>query len=461
MATITRENIGVLNDKLTVSVVKEDYLPAFDKVVKQFSKTANIPGFRKGMVPAGLVKKMHGPAIFTDEVLKSVEKELGTYLQQEKIDIFAQPIALENEAKNLDMNNPGEYAFDFEIGLKPSFEITPLKDPKTLTRYNISIPDKMVDEEVDRLQLKGGKMTDPETVTTEDNVVNVVFDECDALGNLAEGGIQKDNSLLVKYFSPAIRGELMGKKKGDSIVFQLATSFDEERLAWVLEDLGFAKEDKEAAQKYFKLTLTKVGLLEKRELDEAFFKEIYPNEDLKTTGDFRNKIKEEIERYYAQESRHYLQNDIFEMLVHETPITLPETFLKKWMQTGGSEKRKTAEEAEKEYLQFDHQLRWTLISDKLVRENGITVSMEEIKEATRQKILSYYGAGMGDSGADWLDAYADKMSKDEKYVEQQYREMLNAKLFDWLEKQVAVEEKELSADEFIKLPHKHHHHEHE
>ena len=160
MATVTRENIGLLNDKITVKVSQEDYLPNFDKAVKQFSKAANIPGFRKGMVPAGMIKKMHGQALFADEVLKTVEKELTGYLKAEKLEIFAQPLSLEKENKQLDFNRPEEYAFDFEVGLKPEFEISPLEPGKTtLTKYKVKVTEEMVDEEVKRLQIKGGKMT--------------------------------------------------------------------------------------------------------------------------------------------------------------------------------------------------------------------------------------------------------------------------------------------------------------
>lgn len=459
MATITRENIGLLTDKITVNLTKEDYLPNFDKTVKQFSKNANLPGFRKGMVPPGLIRKMHGPALFTDEVLKSVEKELGQYLQQEKLEIFAQPLSMESLPKQFDPEQPGDYAFDFEIGLKPGFEIPSLKD-QALTRYRITVTGPMVEEEMDRLQMKGGKMTEPEAITTDDNVVNAVFEECDEQGNPVENGIRKDNSLLLKYFSPAIREQLMGKKKDDSIVFPLSGSFDAEKLEWVLEDLGFAKDDADAARKYFRLTITKVGLLEKRALEEAFFNEVYPGMDIHTEEDFRNKVKSEIEHYYEHESRHRLDDDIFEILVHHTAMDLPVSFLKRWMQNGG-EKKKTAGEVEKEYPQFDHQLRWTLISDKLIRENGLSVSVDEMKENIRQKIRSYYGGGIAGAGDDWLEAYADKMIRDEKYTEQLYREMINAKLFGWLESQVNPLEMELPADEFIKLPHKHHHHEQE
>ncbi len=253
--------------------------------------------------------------------------------------------------------------------LKPEIKVTPLEGNKTtLTKYNIKVTDEMVEDEVTRLQIKGGKMNEPETIDTEDNVLSVIFEESDAAGNVVEGGIKKENSILLKYFTPAIQAQLMGKQKDASIVFQLATSFDEERLGWILKDLGFDKDDKEAAQKYFKLTVAKVGLIEKRELDEAFFNEIYPGADITTEEAFRAKLKEEVEKYWASESRNHMHNDLFEVLVHETPIELPKDFLKRWLQTGG-EKPKTAEEAEKEYPNFDHQLRWTLVSDKLIRDN--------------------------------------------------------------------------------------------
>src|SRR5215813_3246747 len=123
MATVTREHIGELNDKLTLSLSKEDYLPAFEKSLKDYSKKANIPGFRKGMVPAGLIRKMYGSSLFTDEVLRSIDRELVRYLETEKINIFAQPLPDEINLRQLDVNSPADYHFSFEIGLKPEFNL--------------------------------------------------------------------------------------------------------------------------------------------------------------------------------------------------------------------------------------------------------------------------------------------------------------------------------------------------
>ncbi|HEX4849253.1 MAG TPA: trigger factor, partial [Puia sp.] len=243
MSTVTRENIGLLNDKITVKVAKDDYLPSFEKALKEYGRKANIPGFRKGMVPASLIKKMYGNSVFADEVLKSVEKELTSYMENEKLDIFAQPLPLpENDARQINMSQPDEYAFAFEVGLKPNFEL-PVLEKQNPTLLKVAVTDPMVDEEIDRLRLKNGKMTEPEIVDSEDNVLNVVFDEVDENGNAIEGGIHKDNSLLLKYFNQDFRQQWMGKKKDDSIVLKVNKAFDEKEREWILHDLGFAKED--------------------------------------------------------------------------------------------------------------------------------------------------------------------------------------------------------------------------
>src|SRR5688500_7183784 len=147
MATITKENIAVLHDKLTVKLEKTDYLPSFEKALKEYGKKANIPGFRKGMVPADLIKKMYGPSLFTDEVLRSVDRELVGYLQQDKLDIFAQPLPMEVDINQLDVNNPADYTFHFEVGMKPDFSLADLgKAP--ITRYVVDVTDEMINNEI-------------------------------------------------------------------------------------------------------------------------------------------------------------------------------------------------------------------------------------------------------------------------------------------------------------------------
>lgn len=262
MATVTKENIGLFHEKLSVKLEKTDYLPAFEKALKDYSKKANIPGFRKGMVPTGLIKKMYGPSVFTDEVLRSVDRELIKYLETDKLDIFAQPLPMESDIRQLDMNNPAEYVFHFEVGMKPDFKLPDLAKAKT-TRYKVTVTDEMLDNEVTRLQNRYGNMIDQEAVSSDEDVLNVAFIESDAAGTETEGGIKKDNSLLVKYFTEDFRKQVTGKKVGDFVILQLRTAFDEKEREWILEDLGLKKDDATAADKHFKLVITKIGLLEK------------------------------------------------------------------------------------------------------------------------------------------------------------------------------------------------------
>jgi trigger factor len=455
MATITRENIGLLHDKLVVKVNKDDYFPAFDKKLKEYSKNANIPGFRKGMVPAGMIKKMYGNSIFSDEVLKSVEKELYNYLNTEKPDVFGQPLPLESDLANLNINNPGDYEFGFEIGLKPQFSIADLSKA-SLTLYKVTITDKMIDEEVNRMQIKGGKMTEPELIDNEENVLNIHFNESDKEGIAIEGGIEKENSVLLKYFTPVLQKKLMGLKKEDSIVFQLKESFEGDKLEMMLQDLGFEKNDAAAAEKYFKLRIAKIGLVEKKELNEAFFKEIFPAKEIKTEEELREALREEIAQYWSSQSRNQLHDQLYHYLLDETKMEFPADFLKRWLQTGG-EKVKTAEEAEIEFPGFSNQLSWTLISDRITREHNLQVTKEEVYNSMKAQVMNYFGnMSMGDDTS-WLDSYVDRMMKDEKQVEASYRRLGTEKLFQWAESQVSPDEKEISSEELTDMMHHHQH----
>jgi len=453
MATVTRENIAPLNDKITVQVAKNDYLPAFEQSLKKYAKTANIPGFRKGMVPAGLIKKMYGQGVFTDEILRIVEKELTGYVDQEKLDIFAQPLPLENDARMLDINNPGDYAFAFEIGLKPALEID--INNINVTRYKIVVTETMIDDEVNRLQIRHGKMTDPETVTTDDNVLNVQLTETDAEGNEIEGGINKANSLLVKYFAESFRQELMGKKKDDTIIIQLSKAFEEKEREWVMGDLGLNKENAADADKFFKMAITKVGLIERPGMTEEFFEAAYPGKEIKTEEAFLNAVKEEIEKHFKAQSSNQVQDQIYHHLIDHTNIEFPEHFLKRWLQTGG-ETPKTEEEAQEELPTFLGQLKWSLISTKLLQDNHITVEPDEIMEHARQQMISYMGGqALGDLS--WLDEYAKRMLNDKKFVDQAYMQIQTSKLFNALEAKANATEESISAEDFAGKVHHHHH----
>lgn len=455
MASVARENIGLLHDKLTVKVSKDDYYPSFDKKLKEYSKTVNIPGFRKGMVPAGMIKKMYGQSIFTDEVLKAVEKQLYQYLNEEKPELFGQPLPLENDVRGMDINNPSEYEFGFEIGLKPDYQMAELSKAK-VTLHKVEVTDAMVDEEISRMQIKGGKMTEPETINNDENVLNLVFRESDKDGAETEGGVTKENSVILKYMTAATQKKFMGKKVGDKVVVQLDKAFEEDKLAAISQDLGLSADDKESLKKYFSLEIVKIGLVEKRELNEEFFKEIYPGKEIKTEAELRDALREEIQNYWNSQSRNQLQDQLYHYVIDETAMEFPAEFLKRWLQTGG-DKPKSAEEAEAEFPLFSNQLKWTLISDKLMKDNKLDVTNEELREYMKTEVMRYFGSMNMGGDTSWMESYIDRMMKDEKQVDSSYRRLITEKLFGWMETQVKPKEKTVGPEELAGMMHNHHH----
>ena len=369
MATITRENIGLLNDKIIVKIEKEDYLSSFEKSLKNYSKSATLPGFRKGMVPAGVIKKMHGQSVFTDEVLKTVEKELTKYMDEEKLDIFAQPLPLpENDASQLDVNAPKEYSFAFEVGLKPDFKVADLSS-ETVPFYKIAVTDEMIDQQVERLRKGYGKKKNP------------------------DGGDDDEN-------------------------------------------------------------------LEKAELNEEFYKAAYPGKEITNEEELRKEIRSEIENYWDTQSRNQLQHDIYHVLLDHSDIIFPEAFLKKWMETG-TEKPKTTEEVEQEFPGFVNQLKWSLINDRIGKEQNIEIGPDDIREFAKKQLFGYMGMNSIETEQQpWLNDYLDKMMKDRKFIDDSYYRIRTEKLFDWAEKQVKKEEKPISAEDFGKIVQEHQHHDH-
>jgi trigger factor len=456
MATVTQQDVAPLHKHLNVTINREDYLPTFEKSLKDYSKKANIPGFRKGMVPSGLIKKMYGNSLFVDEVLKTVDKEVFQFLEKEKLDIFAQPLPVDMNLSQIDINHPNNYTFIFEVGMKPEFQLPDLSKEK-INRYVVTITDEMLNEEVERLRTRYGNMTEPEEVTGDNNVLNVTFVETDAAGNEVEGGIRKDNSLLVKYFREGFRSQLMGRKKDDTIQLGFEEAFEGKEAEWVLNDLGLDS----ATNKHFKLLVTKVGLVEPRELNEEFFNQLFPNQEVKTEADFRQRVSDELRKQWDAESRNQLQHSLYHVLLEHTQIDFPQDFLKRWIKTQGENRQpKSDEEVEHEFPGFLNQLKWSLITDKLVQENNIQVGPDEIRQFAKEQLLGYMGMQTLDDEQQWVRDYIDRMMKDKKYVDDAYNRLQTQRIFEWAESQVKAAETPVSREDFLKMTQEHQHQHH-
>jgi trigger factor len=443
-----------------VKLAKDDYMPSFDKSLKQYAKNANVPGFRKGMVPAGMLRKMYGQSIFNEEVVRAAGKKLEDYMTAEKLSIFAQPMIMPDMNRTqLNMEQPGEVDFAFEIGIKPEFEVTAVKNKAKLTRYKISVTDKMMDDEIERIKRRYGKVESQEVVKDKEDIIYSTYEPCDADGNVTDADKKMEDTEVLDKMPAKLKAMVTGKKAEDTLVFRPTDVCTAEELQGFLKD---PLKDAHAAEQYFKLTITKVGLLIPQELGPELYAQVFQNVEVKDEADFREKVRVELSREFDRITNERLQNEIYELLVHNTDIHLPVPFLKRWMMEGG-EKPRSAQEVENEYGSFEHQLRWQLISDKLMQDNDIAVSREEVDKDIKVRVLSYFGLGADDEDqAPWMDGYMQKISKDEKMLEETYRRLLFTKLFTFLETQFTVTDHEIGEEEFFKLGDAHaaHHHHH-
>ncbi len=462
MAEVIRENIGNLHDKLIINVSKELYMPSVEKSLKEYAKKATIPGFRKGMVPTGMIRKMYGQSTLYDEVTRKASYLLEEYLKKENLSIFGSPMVLpRNQPLPLDINKPVDVEFEFEIGLKPEFDIASVISAATINRYTIIVDDKLIDNEIERLKIQHGVKEYKEIISDKDDYVylNTKLEgevesehETDDQNNPEEADVEIELSKLpIK-----IQEILMGKTKGETLLFIPGEVTSESELDAFLADTLKMSDDK--SNENIEIKIVNIASVKPLEMGEELFTKVYNNPEIADETSFREQLQKELTAEFNRITNERLQNEIFELLVHNTNISLPIPFLKRWLMEGG-ENVKTVEEVENEFGSFEHQLRWQLITDKIIIENKLNVSREEVEETVKAQVLNYFGIGNAESKA-WLDSYVDKVMKDKKMLEETYLNIMSQKIFVFLETQFKFKDTVIEEAEFFKLQNAHaaHHH---
>lgn len=461
MATIQRETLAPLHEKIVVQVEEQDYMPAFEKTLKEYRRKAQIPGFRKGMVPASLIRKMYGQALFTEEVIRTAEQQLNRYLEEEKLDIFSQPLWLENEAPQLDLNAPGNYAFAFEIGLRPQFELKLLQPATELQQYVVQVTDQMVDDEMEYLLRRYAARERIEKFEQEDDFVQASFEQVDEQGEVMPDGRKQQLSFLFREIDEAHRAAWAGKQEKESVTAALHEIFSGDSLSYIMNRLGLDQNDPSAASTRFRITLEEIGRLKKPALEAEFFNRVFPEENIQTPEQFRQRVREEVEYYYQEIARERLRNELMEKLIHETEIPLPEAFLRHLIARNQSQ---PAESVDDQTLHaFLHQLRWTLIAQKLEQQSGVELTQEDILQKANADFIQYFDVYSQKHTPEYINRFTLQLLQNEKTFDKYATEAKNQKLLDWALQQVTIKEVPVSLDEFkamLEKPSSHHTHQH-
>ncbi|MEP5254355.1 MAG: trigger factor [Winogradskyella arenosi] len=434
---ITRENIDALNAVVKVDIAKEDYSDKVEKILTDYRKSANIPGFRKGHVPMGMVKKQYGKAVLVDEVNKLLQDALGKYLVEEKLDVLGNPLPKAQDDLNWDAE---AFTFEFELGLAPEFEVE-LKSKEPITHYNIVADDKMIEDQIAHIQKQYGKIVSQEEVTETSEVTGTFTNEEKEIDNTV-------TLTLDKLKGKANPKKFIGAKVGDVITLKTKGLFNDDHD--LMTFLKVPHDDAHGLEIEVNFTITEINERELADLDQELFDKLFGEGKVTSVTELKDKIKEDSEKQFKQQGDQKLLNDVTESLVENTKFDLPSAFLQKWMQTAGEEVM-TEEQAKEEYEKSEKSMRYQLIEGKLIQKHDLQVQFEELKSFAMEMIkgqMAQFGQ-MNPSDKE-LEDIAARILGNQDEVKRISEQLMSQKLLNLYKAEANTETKEITYDDFVK-----------
>lgn len=443
---VSQEQINELNAHLVVQLQKADYEPQLDKKLASYRSKMDMKGFRKGKVPKSIVKKMYGNQVLAETLNDVLSDSVNKYIEDNKLNILGYPIPANGQQIDVDINKTEDFEFKYEIGLAPEFKLSYEAKKPSFTKQLIKVEDKLIDEEVERVTKRFGKPEEVKTIKDED-MVNVTLTEL----SVAENGVENTTTITLDSIKEEADQKAFKKLKIDGeINIKPLTYFKQEPAAIEKHILGITEGELENKDAEFKLKVNSIKRIKPAKINEELLTQIYGKDNVKDEAEMRQKISEDIGNYFNQQSDKKLYNDLAEELIEKTEMTLPDEFLKRWIKIS-NEKPITAEKVEEEYPAFQRNLKWSLIVQKVGKENDIKVSNEEIETRTvaqlKEQMKQY---GIMDLEEEHLKKYTQEMLQRKDHVNQMHETILEEKLFDYFKTKVTVKEKTVTLDEFNK-----------
>jgi trigger factor len=445
---ITRENINDLNAVLKVQIEKADYDEKVETVLKDYRKKATIKGFRPGMVPIGLIKKMYGRAVQIDEINKVVTDNIQKYITDEKLEILGDPLPKADEQEIIDFETHEDFTFSFEVGLSPVVDLKLSKKNK-VNQYEILIDEKMRNEYMENYTRRYGELRKAE-LTEEKDVIKGRIEAIDNEGNvIPDGPSVDDTSLGVDIIKDKkIKQEFIGKNIGDSIDFDIKKAYpNDTEIAGILHK---KKEDVENLVSNYRFTINEISRFHPAEMGQELFDKIFGEGVVNSQEEFLKKIEDEIAINLKRESEFKLMIDIKALAMEKTDFQLPEEFLKRWLLRVN--KDTTEEQIEKEFDSFRKDLKWQLIRNKVARDNEVKISEEELqKEAENITRYQFQQYGLFYATDEQIANYAKETLKREEDAKKIADKILEEKVISLLKELVKLENKDVTVEEFNKL----------
>jgi trigger factor len=445
---ISQEKTGNLSAIVKININPEDYQPRVEKAIKDHAKKAKMPGFRPGMVPPSHIKKMYGKSILVDEINNLLSATLNKYIETEHLHVLGQPLPKMDEHKHYNWDFTDDFEFDYELGLAPEFSADFSADDK-LTQYIIKADEEVLAERIKNLRKGYGKMTNPD-VSADGDVLYSELEQLSPDGSVFENGITNTASVrLDQVTDEVVKASLIGLKKGDEVTLDIQKAFNND----AAKVAGLLKIDEDLAadlKSSFRLTVKNVNRLEESDLNQEFFDKLFGEGEVTTEEEFRQRITGEIETMMAQDAERKLQDDIYRYTLNKVQFSLPDDFLKRWLQS--NDEKMTAEDLDGGYNEFAKNLKWTLIVNKITSGQHIEVKYEDVFETAKfrlgQQFRMYSQLPLSE---EQLGQYTVQYLQNKENATKIFDEVKASKVFNYIKSAVTLEPKEISYTDFQKL----------
>ncbi len=447
-------NISLKNNDTTSGIIKieigqSDYAEQVEKSLKNIRKKANIPGFRKGMVPMGMIKKMYGKQALAEEINKLVSEKLYHYIQENKLNILGEPLPNQTEQKAIDFNTQEEFEFCFDVALAPEIKIELSKKDK-LPYYKVKIDDEMVSKQLDAYRANFGSYDKVDEVEEKDLVKGVIAELEN--GAVKEGGIVVEDAILMPSYikNEEERKKFLGAKNNTVVIFNPNKAYDGAE-AEIASLLKIDKSKVAETTSDFSFEIKEITRHKDAEMNQELFDKVFGEGIVTSEEEFKNKIVEALTEQYVPQSDFKFLEDAREMLVGKVgELKFADSILKRWLLVANE--KNTPEKVEEDYPQIIKDLTYHLIKESIVKDNEIKVEDADVETFAKRVAKSQFAQyGMLSVPEDVLDNYAKDMLKNKQTLQNIIERAVEEKIAAWLKEQVELEEKEVSTEEFNKL----------
>jgi trigger factor len=441
---------GVIKIKLT----EGDYQPHVEEKVRDYSKKANIKGFRQGKVPPGVIKKMFGKSILVDEINHVLSHKLTDYIRENNLKILGEPLPNQEKSRSIDWDTQKDFEFEYQVGMVDEFSYNLSKDVKVKS-FPIEVDQKVIDDTIQDVKKRFGKATYPETSEAGDNI----FGELKSVETKdGEPVVKKDYAFITtEKVEKSAQPKFIGLKKEDVVEFRVEEAFsDSEAIAQLL---GVTEDEAKHAKGAYTFKVTNISRTAPAEIDQELFDRVFGKDQVTTEEEFINKVRETISENYQRESQHFLEHHIEDYYVANTSINLPDEFLKNWLKVS-SQGKLTDDVIENEFEQYKRGLKWDLVKNKIADDNKITVESEEVRAKAKELIISQFGGqAFADQISDRLDGITDNYLQHEngQNFMKLYNQLRSEKILNLIKEKITIDEQRVTVDEFKKITAEHTH----